>query len=44
MANIGKVQDALKDVYNGANIAVLERARVIGCTTTGAAMHKDALA
>eukprot|EP00198_Chlamydomonas_reinhardtii_P002822 XP_001692158.1 predicted protein [Chlamydomonas reinhardtii] len=39
----GKVRDELESLHDTSALAVLSSARVIGCTTTGAAKYKDLL-
>jgi hypothetical protein len=38
-----ELQQEMRSLHDGASIAVLGKARVIGCTTTGAALYKELL-
>ena len=44
LARAGEVQVEMQRLHEGQRLAVLRGARVIGCTTTGAAMQKELLA
>ncbi|KIY98958.1 NFX1-type zinc finger-containing protein 1 [Monoraphidium neglectum] len=43
LERVGRLQQERTELYDGSLEAVLRKARVIGCTTTGAAMHQALL-